>query len=201
MTATTAEVIDFWFGDLARPAATVAGRQAALWWGKRPGNDAAVRARFGALVEAATAGELDDWAASPEGRLALILVTDQFPRNIHRDTPRAFALDDKARALCLEGLEAGDDRKLAPIQRVFFYLPLEHSEDPAHQQTCVDLMKTLARSAEGADRAEFEEFVRFAEAHQRTIERFGRFPHRNAILARPSTPAEIEFLEQPGSSF
>ncbi|PKL96603.1 MAG: DUF924 domain-containing protein [Gammaproteobacteria bacterium HGW-Gammaproteobacteria-8] len=196
------QVIDFWFGDLADSASIIAGRQAGLWWGKAEASDALIRDRFGPLVEAAATGALDGWAESAEGRLGLILVTDQFTRTIGRGTPAAFALDPQALALCINGIEQGHDQALLPIQRVFFYLPLEHSEDLDHQRWCVDLMKALAREADDlADRTTFEGYVDFAEAHLRIIERFGRFPHRNAILGRASTPEETEFLQQPGSSF
>jgi len=196
------QIIDFWFGDLADSASIIAGRQAGLWWGKSETTDDAIRERFGPVVEAAAAGALDAWAGSAESRLALILVTDQFTRTIGRGTPAAFALDAQARALCIDGIEQGHDQALRPIQRVFFYLPLEHSENLDHQRWCVDLMKALAREADDpADRKTFEGYVDFAEAHLRIIERFARFPHRNAILGRDSTPEEIEFLKQPGSSF
>ena len=196
------QVIEFWFGSLADPAATIAGRQAGLWWGKAEATDTEIRERFGPLVEAASSGALDDWADTAAGRLALIVVTDQFTRVVGRDTPAAFALDPQARALCIAGIEQGHDRALRPIQRVFFYLPLEHSEDLDHQRWCVDLMRAMARDADDpADRRTFEGYVDYAKAHLRIIERFGRFPHRNAILGRDSTAEEREFLQQPGSSF
>jgi uncharacterized protein (DUF924 family) len=173
-----------------------------LWWGKSDATDALIRDRFGPLLAAADAGSLDNWTESADGRLALILVTDQFTRTIGRGTPAAFALDAQARTLCRAGIEQGHDQALLPIQRVFFYLPLEHSEHLDHQRWCVDLMKALVREAEEpADRTTFEGYVDFAEAHLRIIERFARFPHRNAILGRDSTREEIEFLQQPGSSF
>ncbi|MDT8451023.1 MAG: DUF924 family protein [Wenzhouxiangellaceae bacterium] len=197
----SANVIEFWFGDSTDTASTIAGRQSALWWRKNPAVDAMIAKRFGALVKTAATGRLHAWAATPEGRLALILVTDQFPRNIHRDTPRAFALDPLARKFCLEGLDRGDDAGLDPLKRVFFYLPLEHSERADDQARCVELMRALARDATDADKPVFDDFVEFALAHQRVIDRFGRFPHRNRILGRDSTPEEIEFLKQPGSSF
>lgn len=196
------EVLEFWFGNLTEPATIISGRQYALWWGKADATDVLIHERFGPLVEAAGDGALDHWADSAEGRLALILVTDQFTRTIGRDTPQAFELDPQARALCTDGIEQGDDQALLPIQRLFFYLPLEHSENLDHQRWCVDLMKALAREADDpADRKTFDGYVDFAEAHLRIIARFGRFPHRNTILGRESTPEEIEFLKQPGSSF
>jgi len=195
-----ADILHFWFGDDSDDA-VVAGKQQALWWSKNPQTDALIRTRFEPLVLAAAAGELDTWRATPESLLALILLTDQFPRNIYRDTPDAFRFDPLARKLCLEALDTGADQQLRPIQRIFAYLPLEHSENLAHQQRCVELTTALAKQVPEAWRKSFESFAGFAEKHRVIIERFGRFPHRNAILDRPSTDEELEFLQQPGSSF
>lgn len=194
-------ILDFWFGDSVDNDAAIANRQSSLWWDKSPATDEAIRKRFEAQVQAAADGLLDAWKDSPEGWLALILLTDQFPRNIHRGTPESFGFDPVARTLCLDGIEAGVDQRLRPIQRVFFYLPLEHSESMPDQQLCVDLMRSLARSVPEDQRPPFDHFVDFAVAHRRVIERFGRFPHRNEILGRDSTDEEVEFLKQPGSSF
>jgi uncharacterized protein (DUF924 family) len=194
------DIIQFWFGDEPDDA-VAAARQQALWWSKSPDTDALIRTRFEALVLAAEAGELDTWRATPQGLLSLILLTDQFPRNIYRDTPDAFRFDPLARKLCLEALDTGAVAALRPIQRVFCYLPLEHAENLAQQQRCVDLFTTLAAEVPTAWRATFEYFVGFAEKHRVIIERFGRFPHRNAILGRHSTDEELQFLQQPGSSF
>jgi uncharacterized protein (DUF924 family) len=166
-----------------------------------PEVDDEIQARFESLLQSAAEGELDAWSTTPRGRLALILLTDQFPRNMYRDTPGMYDYDAQARALCIDGLQRGDDRELRPIERVFFCLPLEHSENLDHQAWCVDLMRTLAREAPAEWQGTFEEFVDYAEAHCRIIDRFGRFPHRNAILGRRSSAEEREFLKQPGSSF
>lgn len=194
------ELLEFWFGPGADDAIT-ARRQAELWWRKNPAVDRQIRTRFEALLRSAADRELHAWSTTPRGRLALILLTDQFPRNMYRDTPGMYAHDEQARALCIEGLETGVDQELRLIERVFFYLPLEHSENLDHQGWCVDLMRGLAREAPGDWRPIFEEFVEYAEAHRRIIDRFGRFPHRNEILGRISSPEEVEFLKQPGSSF
>ncbi len=196
-------ILEFWFGeDFAElDDAAIAGRQSGLWWGKNKSTDTEIRQRFEPLVQAAGAGKLDGRKASPAGRLALILLLDQFPRNIYRDTPAMFEFDDKARALCVEGTESGVDARLRLIERVFFYLPLEHSESADDQARCVDLMQGLVQEAPQAQTKVFENFVGYAEAHKRIIDRFERFPHRNQILGRDSSAAEIEFLEQPGSSF
>jgi uncharacterized protein (DUF924 family) len=195
-----ADILHFWFGDDSDDV-VVAGKQQALWWSKNPQTDALICTRFEPLVLAAAAGELDTWRATPESLLALILLTDQFPRNIYRDTPNAFRFDPLARKLCLEALDTGADQQLRPIQRIFAYLPLEHSESLAHQQRCVELTMALAQQVPESWHKSFEFFAGFAEKHRVIIERFGRFPHRNAILGRPSTDEELEFLQQPGSSF
>lgn len=196
-------ILEFWFGeDFAElDDATIAGRQSGLWWGKNDAADEEIRRRFEPQVRAAGAGRLDDWKVSPEGWLALILLLDQLPRNIYRDTPAMYEFDDRVRALCIEGLDVGIDTHLRLLQRVFFYLPLEHAESGDDQAWCVELMQALVRQATQDHKQLFEGFVEYAEAHKRIIDRFGRFPHRNAILGRESSSEEIEFLGQPGSSF
>lgn len=198
-------VLAFWFGGASagstNPDATLAERQAALWWRKDPGTDAAIRTRFAAWTDRAAHGALDAWADTPQGRLALIVLTDQFPRNMYRGSPQAFAFDPLARRWCVDGLAQGADQALRPLERVFFYLPLEHSESLADQQQAVALMRRLEKAVP-VDQAEaFRGYTRFAEQHLEIVARFGRFPHRNAILCRASTPDEAEFLTQPGSGF
>lgn len=196
-------ILEFWFGEGFEDLAdsTIAGRQSKLWWGKDEAADAGIRNQFEAQVRAAGTGKLDDWKASPDGWLALILLVDQFPRNIYRNTPDMFRFDGAAREYCEQGLDAGIDQRLRPIQRVFFYLPLEHSESPEDQTRCVALMEALVDQADAAEKKVFEGFVGYADAHKRIIDRFGRFPHRNRILGRDSSAEEVEFLAQPGSSF
>jgi uncharacterized protein (DUF924 family) len=197
---TAEEIIGFWFGDGA-DAGAIAAAQSALWWGKSAANDRAIEQRFAPWVERAAARQLDSWLDTPRGRLALILLIDQFSRNIHRDSPRAFAGDALARDWALEGLAQGVDRRLRPIERVFFYLPLEHSEDRGHQAQSVRLYQRLVDEAPPAERQLFAGFLDFAVRHRDIVDRFGRFPHRNAILGRDSTPEERQFLQGPGSSF
>ncbi len=194
------DVLRFWFGDEPDDA-RVANEKWQSWWTKTDETDRAIEQRFGTLVTAASRGELDDWTATPRDHLALTLVLDQFSRNIFRDTPQAFACDDKALGLTLMALEEEMDRHLRPIERILLYFPLEHSESLEHQQRCVELMETLEREVPEDWRETFESFTRYAVAHCDVIKRFGRFPHRNAILGRESTPAELEFLKTPGSSF
>ncbi|MGL6409169.1 DUF924 family protein [Aeromonas veronii] len=194
-------LLDFWFGDEADDVLR-ATRQAPLWWGKSSETDALLAKQFGAQAEAAAAGCLAHWADAPSGRLALILLLDQLPRNIHRGTPAAFAQDPLARDLCLKGLSIGADKSLSPLERVFFYLPLEHAESREQQARSVALFDALATEQAGTPaQATFVGFADFARRHQVIIERFGRFPHRNDILGRTSTPEEAAFLQQPGSGF
>ena len=200
MTRDPESVLAFWFG-LPGSAAEVAGRQRKLWFGKIPENDLAVAERFAATLRAAAAGELGHWANTPRGRLALVIVLDQFPHHVHRDQQQAFATDPQSLALSVAALETGEDRKLAPIERVFLYLPLEHAESIDMQDQSVSLYEKLAREAGTEERALFDDFLDYARKHRDVVARFGRFPHRNAILGRASTPDELEFLKQPGSRF
>jgi uncharacterized protein (DUF924 family) len=193
-------VLEFWFpSDSARANA--------LWWGKDPRLDADIRERFGPTLAAAKAGQLDDWATTARGRVALIIVLDQLSRNIHRGDPQTYDADEQARALTLEGLALGHDRELSAIERLFFYMPLEHSEQLEHQEQCVELMRRLAQDVaaepdvEPKQRERFVGFIDFAVRHRDIVARFGRFPHRNTLLGRESTPEEVEFLRQPGSGF
>ena len=193
-------VLAFWFGAPGS-AAEIAGRQGKLWFGKSPANDQTVIERFAAMLAAATAGQLDHWTDTPRGRLALVIVLDQFPHHIYRDRPQAFATDPQSLALSLAALESGEDRQLAPIERVFLYLPLEHAESLEMQERSVSLYERLAREASASERALFDNFLDYARKHRDVVARFGRFPHRNAILGRASSPDEVEFLKQPGSRF
>ena len=199
---TIESVLFFWFGDAAgRSIGATAKAQEKLWWGGDRGTDDLIRSRFAPLHERAARGELDDWSGTPKGRLALILVLDQFSRNLHRGKPGAFAQDAAAHALCIEGLERQNDRELGPLERVFFYLPLEHSEDRAEQARSVAVYEALAAEVPVSQRQLFDGYTKYARDHRAVIDRFGRFPHRNVILGRDSTPEEIEFLKQPGLSF
>jgi len=185
--------LDFWF--LPTEAAGY-GAPRPAWFRKSDEFDRSIAKRFGVWIERALDGELGDWDAVPEGALARILLLDQFPRNVYRDTPRAFAGD----ALALRAAEAmlvrGDDRRLMPVQRVFAYLPFEHAEHLPAQARAVALFEALAAAwPEGAG------YLDYARRHRDVIQRFGRFPHRNVLLGRVSTPEELAFLAQPGSRF
>ena len=191
---------DFWFGSHPNDA-VVAQQQSSLWWCKNPDNDQEIRMRFATAVDAAGRHQFDNWTKSASKLIALIILTDQFPRSIYRNTPRAFELDSLARGWCLAGLEQGMDRLLRPIERMFFYLPLEHSETAADQELSVQLYTRLFQEVPVDQVDLFRGYLTFALRHRRIIARFGRFPHRNSILGRPSTPEELAFLQEAGSSF
>jgi hypothetical protein len=185
-------ILDFWFGHPNDPNY---GKIQPFWFEKSPDFDAKVRDLFLEDYHKAVAGYLHDWMNSPETCLALILLLDQFPRNMFRDTPEAFATDWEALSLAKHATSQGYDRKLLSVQRWFIYLPFEHSEDPVDQRKCIKLFQQLSHDPDSV-RA-----IESAFRHKEIISRFGRFPHRNAILGRISTPEEEEFLEEPNSSF
>jgi uncharacterized protein (DUF924 family) len=179
-----AEVLKFWFGQ---------DRKA--WFEKNAAFDEEVRRRFVPLYELGAAGKLGAWQKTPAGCLALVVLLDQFSRNMFRGSTKAFAADPLARAAARVILDNGWDKALTPDERMFAYLPFEHSESLADQECCLALMKEISVFPETAD------LPKWAEAHLVIIRRFGRFPHRNAALGRESTLEEAEFLKQPGSSF
>ncbi|MGQ0619523.1 MAG: DUF924 family protein [Panacagrimonas sp.] len=194
-------LLEFWFGAGTEDPVATAGAQESLWWGAQPETDRLIGARFGDLRRLATEGALDAWLASARGRLAAIVLIDQFSRNLFRGRPEAFAHDALARSWCLDGIAEAADRALRPIERVFFYLPLEHSESREDQAHSVTLYEALAREVSPDLRGLFDGYAGFARAHRDIIERFDRFPHRNTVLGRPSTAEEQVFLTQPRSSF
>ncbi|HQT31051.1 MAG TPA: DUF924 family protein [Thiobacillus sp.] len=193
-------VLDFWFGQPG-PAAEVAARQSPLWFGKSAANDQQVTERFADTLIAAGAGRLDHWARTPRNLLALIVVLDQFPHHIHRNQGQSFAYDAQSLALALVMIQHGDATRVVPIERVFVYLPLEHAESLVLQDQSVALYTQLAAEAGAAERPLFDGFLDYAAKHRDVVARFGRFPHRNELLGRPSSNEEIAFLLQPGSRF
>lgn len=194
------EVLDFWFADAADGPEALARRNR-VWFGGGEAFDRECTERFAEVLAAAARGEHDPWKASPRGRLALIIVLDQLSRNIHRGTAEAYRQDDRALTLCKEGLELGHDRQLAPCERTFFYMPLEHAEDRDVQRLSVHLFERLAAEAPEEWRAELRANAGYAREHRMIVERFGRFPHRNAVLGRTSTPAEEEYLAADAPRF
>jgi len=194
------EILVFWFGKNQEDLQII-HEKSSLWWGKDKAIDAQISMRFGSLLKKSKSSELDNWKNSPETLLAKIVLTDQFSRNIHRDTPNAFSQDVLALELCTQGIISGMDKKLRPIQRVFFYMPLEHSEAIECQNRSVELFEKLQLEVDDKLKEKFQGYVEFAEHHRNIILQFGRFPHRNRILKRESNPGEIEFLQLPNSSF
>lgn len=174
-------LLGYWFGTLTRKE----------WFGKDDAVDTELRDRFGGLPKAVQAAKLEVAGLSPQASLAAVLALDQIPRNIYRGTPDAFAYDTEARRIAGAAIDLGYDRSMTVNERAFLYLPFEHSENSHDQEYCVDLMSALGDA----------EYTRYAIAHRAVIQRFGRFPHRNAILSRTSTPDEVAFLTEPGSSF
>jgi len=182
------QILSFWFeGDDQA--------QQRRWFGKDEQTDARMRDEFMPDYQAAAAGQLSEWSTSASGSLALVILLDQFPRNLFRATPQAFATDAQARETARIAIARGHDQQLTPRQRMFVYLPFEHSEVLEDQLYSLTLFGSLQ------DAEDMTEVVRYAHRHHEVIARFGRFPHRNAIVGRPSTVEELIFLQQPGSSF
>ncbi len=193
MIATPENIYDFWFGG---PNRNEFGQSRKQWFVKDPNFDEEIRAKFLPTYNEASRGTLQHWREDARHCLSLIVLLDQIPRNMFRDAPQAFASDALALDYARYAVTQRHDQTLYSVERIFFYLPFEHSESLADQARCVDLVQVLV--ATDARRADF---LDYAKRHQAVIERFGRFPHRNKILGRESTPDEIEFLRQPGSSF
>lgn len=193
-------VLRFWFGDLY-DGAPVSDAHIQRWFMASDALDREIAERFGADIERAASGALDDWAKTPHGRLAVIVLLDQFTRNTRRGTGAAFAEDPKAQTLCLDGLALGHDRALSPYERGFFYMPLEHAEHRGLQAESVARFTQLLDDAPEDVRPMFARFLEAAVQHKAIIDRFGRYPHRNARLGRATTSEEAAFLQEPGSSF
>ncbi|HUL06512.1 MAG TPA: DUF924 family protein [Candidatus Acidoferrum sp.] len=185
------EVLEFWFSEQSRP----------LWFERNAAFDEEIRSRFGANVAAACLGDLDYWVRAVDSSLALVLLLDQFPRNIHRGTLRAYAGDARARDIADTAIERSFDRRTALERRFFFYLPFEHSENPKDQARSVALFRRWAEEHRGDARERALDQMKYVLRHQEIVQRFGRFPHRNTVLGRESTPDEIAFLKEPNSAF
>ncbi|WP_158880429.1 DUF924 family protein [Rhodanobacter sp. L36] len=191
MSPTASDVLSFWF----------AKENEARWYVADAAFDHEIQRRFGDLAKEAADGRLDDWASTPESWLALLILLDQFSRNLYRNDARAWAQDVKAQRLALSGIAKGNDQALPALQRVFAYMALEHAENFSLQQRSVELFEALRKSVPLDLRHRLDEFLAYAKKHRDVIQRFGRFPHRNAALGRPNTGEEADYLAKPGSSF
>ncbi|PZV01806.1 MAG: DUF924 domain-containing protein [Leptolyngbya sp.] len=189
------ELLRFWFGDPEDPRSEY-GQQRRVWFKKDPAFDDTIRQRFLTDYERASTGALAAWRQQPRSCLALVILLDQLPRNLFRGEARSFASDRTARDTANYALAQGYDQQVLPVERIFFYLPLEHSENLADQERSVELVRSLH-----ATHPEFKNSLDYALRHRDVIQRFGRFPHRNEILGRETTSEEAEFLRQPGSRF
>lgn len=186
-------ILSFWFKEHELSAPQI-DRRMDIWFGEDPIFDHEIEKDFSADVDKASDGELDHWARDPRGRLALIILLDQFRRSIYRNTTSAFEKDPAALKLCVEGAMEGEDKGLSPIQRVFFYMPLQHAESRKVQAKSVELFARLAEAVSPTLRETFMTVAQFAELHRDIVERFGRFPHRNKMLNRKNTAEENEYL-------
>ena len=193
MTDKIHELLNFWFGHLGSADLPTSDRTN-LWFGENESVKSQLKL-FTEEFEAAVTGGLDTWAKTPRGRLALIILLDQFPRYFHRRSPKAFAYDDTAQALCAEGLREKMDQSLTLIERVFFYMPLVHAEDSESQEKSIRLYQELVSLSMSETTQIYQLFLAYAYAHFRVIKEFGRFPQRNKVLGRESSEAEISFLK------
>jgi len=200
MNANIEKILEFWFGTFPTPYTSDSTR-VNMWFRDGSKYDQEIFLTFGSIYQSAVNGELDHWQETPRGRLALIILLDQFSRHIHRDDAEAFAQDIKAQQICLDGIGAGDDLKLHRIERSFFYLPLEHSEDVERQSYSVEAFTRLVEDVPEDYRKPFEMSLDYAKRHHYVIERFGRFPELNETLGRDSTQDELVFIESGEYSF
>lgn len=194
------EILTFWFMEKELSAPQIDGRMD-LWFGEDQVFDHEIVKEFSDDVERASAGELDHWAHEARGRLALILLLDQFRRNIFRNTPDAFAKDKAALKLCVEGAMDKTDKGLSPIQLVFFYMPLQHAESRKVQKKSCEIYRRLSEHVSPTYKETFETILQFAQLHADIVERFGRFPHRNKLLERENTSEEDEYLAGDAPTF
>ncbi|MGH8168486.1 MAG: DUF924 family protein, partial [Woeseiaceae bacterium] len=193
-------ILSFWFKEHELTAPQIDGRMD-TWFGEDPDFDQEIEKTFSHDVEGASSGAIDYWAHQPRGRLALIILLDQFRRNIYRGSAEAFAKDKVALKLCVEGAMQKKDKGLTPIQRVFFYMPLQHAESRKVQAKSVEIFQRLAKAVSPTYRETFETVANFAELHHDIIQQFGRFPHRNKLLNRKNTPKEEEYLAGEAPNF
>lgn len=200
MSERTEEVLDFWFAETPSDAFKIDGRMA-FWFGDDRSLDEKIRTLFSEDIEKASTGQLDHWADTPRGRLALIILLDQFRRNIFRRSKDAYLKDHEVLKLTIKGMELGHDRQLEPIERAFFYMPMQHSESLKVQDFSVRTFTTLAQTVKPTLRATFGTFTQFAELHRDIVAQFNRFPHRNEVLGRKNTPDEEAYLDDSPPDF
>jgi len=200
MTNRIEDILHFWFGAFPTPY-TADTSKADMWFKNGADYDTQIFVQFGVDYEKAINGELDHWLDSHRGRLALIILLDQFSRHIHRGTAEAFAQDARAQEICIEGIGAGDDARAHAVERSFFYLPLEHAEDIEKQNLSIRAYTQLVKDVPPPYQKPFEVTLSFAKSHHFVIDKFGRFPELNEILGRESTAAELEFIASGKYSF
>ena len=200
MTDRIEDILHFWFGAFPTPY-TADASKTDMWFKNGAAYDSEIFINFGVDYDRAINGELDHWVDSYRGRLALIILLDQFSRHIHRGTAQAFSQDGKAQALCVDGIGAGDDARCHAVERSFFYLPLEHAEDIEKQELSVRAFAQLVQDVPEQYQKSFESSLSFARSHHYVIEKFGRFPELNEILGRESTAEEVEFIASGKYSF
>ncbi len=193
-------VLAYWFGPLEGPLDFPQDRKQ-LWWMGGEAIDTEIRLRFGDLVQQALDGGLSDWGETARARLGLIILLDQFTRNLGRGTPAAFAGDERALSVCLEGIDRGQDRELRLIERSFFYMPMVHAEDTQVAHRCLAVFSDLSDEVSACGVEGHPDFMSHAQMHADIVLRFGRYPHRNEALSRAPTPEEVAFLEEGGPTF
>ncbi len=194
------EILSFWFMEKTLSAPQIDGRMD-IWFGEDPAFDEQIAKEFSDEIDKAADGNLDHWAHEPKGRLALILLLDQFRRNIFRNTPEAFEKDPAALKLCVEGAMEKKDKGLTSIHKAFFYMPLQHAESRKVQEKSREVFQRLADAVSPTYKETFETIAQFADLHADIVERFGRFPHRNKLLNRENSAEEDEFLAGDSPSF
>ena len=200
--ATAKDVLDFWFGDAAGGDESALQDAFSRWFGGGNAFDAEIEERFGAHIETALSGGLVDWESDIRSRLALVILLDQFPRNVFRRTAKAFAGDDRALKLARDAVHDNQDERLLPVERVFLLMPYQHAEDISVQEEGVRLFRSLSDNAERDDvKKLLQSSFQYAQKHRDIIARFGRFPYRNAVLGRRSTPGEERWLQDSGERF
>lgn len=188
------EILNYWFGGIDDNALPPSQRTE-IWFGAKKETDEEIRNKFGEDLKKALAGEYADWEQDPRGSLALIILLDQFSRHIYRDTAHAYQQDQKALDICLQGIQKENDHALSLLERAFFYFPLMHAENIDMQATSLRAFQILVNLSFSETRSVYENFAEYALGHYEVIKRFGRFPHRNIALGRPSTTEELEYLK------